>query len=490
METKSNRVHPSPPLLESPPLESIDATHVQGEDIEYEEHEDDNQDVEQLPEEPDQEDDGTTTSPLGTSSCMQSLYGQPVSAADATQACPDGDGGLIYHAHLVSDTWTHPKDCDSEGKIKPRRSTLPVRAKDFFASLVETQDGRWMFSGVLNGWPALTCLEVRSITCVGKRKTWLGKKKIVRFWDALPSEAKNGLGFDDASDDMFAGFGEERVIHPPPTFPKGLTSVRVTLRGAPWTAKGYSKASPGHVWWFESVREQLDARFLHGEDMILRTQEQETLPICTTVHHFAHRYARPGKKGYETQKQKLTYHGAILLEWNHGNYMTIVELATLNGVGGRKGKVNWHHDKSEPLTALYKAMSTHMIAPWKGKYAEIRVNDIHVKSLKEFKMFVNTYTGTELRFLDVHYIASAPVRLFSRRQTDIQRYLLNYMGRDRRYSEEMRNCQTFSADLYGFLAGKNNSVPYHKVCRLAYSNRSHNFLYSPEMYGAPHTFKQ
>ena len=84
-------------------------------------------------------------------------------------------------------------------------------------------------------------------------------------------------------------------------------------------------------------------------------------------------------------KQKLTYHGAILLEWDHGKYMTVVELATLYGVGGRKGKVNWHHDKPEPVTALYRAMSSHMIAPWKGKYAEVRVTDVPAKNLTEFQ---------------------------------------------------------------------------------------------------------
>ena len=375
MATKSNQKHQ---------LESIDSVQLDGTDIEYEEHYDDNQDPEQLPDEPDEaevegeEKDGE----LGSSTSTASLYGQPVAAAAAAKICPDGEGGLIYHATVVSDTWTHPKDCDKAGQIKPRRASLPVRAKDFFASLVQTTDGRWLFSGVLNGWPALTCLELRSITCVGKRKTWLGQKKIIRFWDALPSDQR-GLGWDDDDDDMYAGFGEERVIHAPPSFPafKGLKSVRVTLRGAPWSAKGYSKASPGCVWWFETML----GHFSHGEDMILQTQKKETVPSCTMIHHFAHRYARPGKKGYETPKQKLTYHGAILLEWDHGKYMTVVELATLYGVGGRKGKVNWHHDKPEPVTALYRAMSSHMIAPWKGKYAEVRVTDVNVKNLKEFQ---------------------------------------------------------------------------------------------------------
>ena len=345
METKTSR-------RATLTLESVDSVNLDdNEDIEYEEPTlEDNLDAEGVP---DFEHDQEAISTSCPSTCTDSIYGQPVSAAQAAQLCPAGEGGLIYHAHLVSDTWTHPKDCTAEGKIKPRRATLPVRAKDFFSSLVQTQDGRWIFSGVLNGWPGLNCLEVRSITCVGKRKTWLGKKKVVRFWDAPPLNTM----LDD-EDDMYSGFGasDEIIYRDPPSFPNGIKSVRVTLRGAPWTAKGYSPTAPGCVWWFESVRGQLGPRLSHGEDMVTNTNDQNNIPTCTTVHHFAHRYARPGKKGHETQKQKLTYHGAILLEWNHGKYCTVVELATLNGVGGRSGKANWHHDKLEPLTELYKAM--------------------------------------------------------------------------------------------------------------------------------------
>ena len=55
------------------------------------------------------------------------------------------------------------------------------------------------------------------------------------------------------------------------------------------------------------------------------------MPICTNIHLFSHRYAR-GKKT-ETNKDLLTYHSACLLEWDHGQFCTLVELATLNGVG-------------------------------------------------------------------------------------------------------------------------------------------------------------
>jgi hypothetical protein len=477
MESKTNHT----------PLETVDSIHLDG-DAEFEDHNDYevlNKDSELIPDEEEEIDyyliSSNESDESVPSANLNSTYGAPVSPAEAAALCPPGNGGLTYHSQLVGDHWTHPKDCDSDGRIKPRRATLPCRQKDFFSSLVKTDDGRWLFSGVLNGWPALTCLEVRSITCLANSRSWFGRKKVVRFWSA---EADKDRGRS-------------------PTFPDGLKSVRVTLRAAPWTAKGWTANSPGCVWWYESLRCLGESpedgvlsthggpRLTYGEDMIRSLQldlakYDHVEPIATRIHHFAHRYARPGKNGYETSKQKLTYHGAILLEWDHGRHCTVVELATLNGVGGRSGKANWYPDKSQNLPMLYRSMPTSMIMPWKGKYAEIRVHDVECKHLEEFKLYVDSFTGTEQRFLDPHFIASGTVRIFSRKQTDIQRYLLNYMGRDRRYSEEYRNCQTFAADFYGFMAGKSGIEPYSKVNRVAFKNRSHNFLYSPELYGAPH----
>ena len=106
------------------------------------------------------------------STSTESLYNSPKSPEEAAALCPPGDGGLIYHAQLVTDSWTSKKDTNSAGEIKPRRPTLPTREQDFFSSLVQTPDGRWLFSGRLNGWPGLTTLEVRSITAlsyVGER---------------------------------------------------------------------------------------------------------------------------------------------------------------------------------------------------------------------------------------------------------------------------------------------------------------------------------
>lgn len=72
-----------------------------------------------------------------------------------------------------------------------------------------------------------------------------------------------------------------------------------------------------------------------------------------------------------------------------------------------------------------------------------------------------------------------------RSKVDIARYLLNYIGRDRRYTEEFRNCQSFAADFYGFVAGKKDIKPFHVANRALYQNRSHLFIYNPDMFETP-----
>ena len=51
--------------------------------------------------------------------------------------------------------------------------------------------------------------------------------------------------------------------------------------------------------------------------------------VQTVAHLFQHRYARGERP--ETSKEQLTYHAAVLLEWSHGLYTTVIELALLNG---------------------------------------------------------------------------------------------------------------------------------------------------------------
>ena len=106
-------------------------------------------------------------------------------------------------------------------------------------------------------------------------------------------------------------------------------------------------------------------------------------------------------------------------------------------------------------------------------------------NLAEFQAYLAKYTGPALRFLDPQVTHSAPVRLSHRSQEDIARYLLNYMGRDRRYTEKVRNCQAFAADFFGFAAGKKGVEPHTQLLRPLYTPRTHLFLYDASMYDNP-----
>ena len=191
-------------------------------------------------------------------------------------------------------------------------------------------------------------------------------------------------------------------------------------------------------------------------------------------------------------------------------------------MGGRFGKVNWFRDKAEDVTALYKNMPPEMITPWKGEQAEIRVSDMaECKNVDDFKSYMQEFNGAGKRFLDPHWGANGPVRISFRTQDAIVRYLLNYIGRDKRYTQLDRNCQTFAADceyifhvfggyliliplspplslsrsdrhlspnqfaVFNFICGKGGKAavePFHPINRMEYKNRSHTFLYDPDMY--------
>lgn len=176
----------------------------------------------------------------GGPEALVSKYGEPVDAATAAQLCPAGEGGLIWHAQIVTDDWKNKADCNDEGEIKPRRAILPVRQKDFFSSLVKTDDGRWIFSGVLNGWPGFTTMEVLSIT-YKKDKTFLKNYPVQRCW----TKQDGADGKPPAWPEKVAASKDKKKF-----------SVRVTLRSPPSSAKGWNKESPGYVWWFAAQRKK------------------------------------------------------------------------------------------------------------------------------------------------------------------------------------------------------------------------------------------
>ncbi len=84
-------------------------------------------------------------------------------ASSGTEPCAtheDFSGGLIWHAAIVKSNFCDKKIVDSEGKIKPRRPLPHMFASEFFPYVVRDSEGRWIFTGVLNGWGMLTNLEV------------------------------------------------------------------------------------------------------------------------------------------------------------------------------------------------------------------------------------------------------------------------------------------------------------------------------------------
>ena len=409
----------------------------------------------------------------GDGLCLLSRYGPShLSPERAAELLPPSKDGLIWHATVVADTGSVPvRDWDPVNNcIKPRRSSLMVMADDFFSSLIQTNENppRWLFSGVLNGWPSFVLFEVQSITVsISGTRVPSIKRGIDRLIFRTWSHSKHGV----------KGIA--------PSFPKEKVpivkhkEVRVRLRAPDWTSQGWSKDSPGFVWWYEAQKNT--PRVLHGEDMIREPQSlREPDPICTRVHMFSHRYAIGTKK--ENPKEIFTYHSAILLEWDHQKFCTVVELAYLNGLSGYSGRSNFFHDKNELPTMLYKTLPRRMVAPWSWSHAEIRCLDVEARSIAEFKEFIWQYAGHEHRFVDPRFTHSHDVRLTFRAKSHICRYLLNYMGRDRRYSEVFRNCQTFAADFFGFLAGKKGIEPFTYWNRIDYTNRSHLFLYDHENY--------
>jgi hypothetical protein len=385
-----------------------------------------------------------------------SWYGQPLTPQQAEQIT--FEGGLIWRSEVVPNIWwnpqnnklinglTNPRDFDvSQRAVKMWRKTLALTQSDLLSSLTRTPSGRYIFHGSLNGWPSLSALELISL----ERKR--GLLPLAQF---QPVWRKNGYTPQEL----------------PALDPSGI--YRATWQGPSWTRRGWSEDSPGFVWWYQ----QLPSSICFGTDCLENTSATDRISY---VHMVSHRYAIK----QESPKDKLTYHSIVLLEWEHGQYVTVVEGAYLNGITGYKFKSNWFHDRDETPNVLSKCFPDAMIGPWITTGLEIRAYDVpHSRNLDEFWDFIQQYKGADGRFLDPQVSFSHVARLTYRTKRDIAQYLLNYIGRDTSYQELRQNCQTFAADLCAFLAGKKHVEPFHPTMKLQYRNRTYQFLYDSFMY--------
>ena len=301
----------------------------------------------------------------------EASYGRALTIEKASERMPPEEGGFKWQAIIVPDKFIiegkllrglKPRDFDLERKaIKPRRATPPVFLSDLVSSLTKVGH-RYIFYGVLNGWPALRCLE---LVAVEQKRQIPGWKEV---W-SVDDEGARGI---------------------PLTFPDRNQIYRATLRGAPWTSHGWSKDSPGFVFWYEAQRRE-GPRITYGTNILKKVDDGK----CTHIHMVAHRYAVKR----ESPKDLLTYHSVCLLEWDHGQYMTgtsalviavytsnlssqqivstfsrstVVETAFLNGIGGYYGRSNWYHDRDAQPATLFKVMPPEMISPWRSNSAGTR----------------------------------------------------------------------------------------------------------------------
>lgn len=189
-------------------------------------------------------------------------------------------------------------------------------------------------------------------------------------------------------------------------------------------------------------------------------------------------------KAKESAADRLTWHSAVLVEWEHGAHCTVVELAWLNGLGGYGGKSNFVPDRDAERPALYDALPASLKAPWMSDRSEVRVLDVPAKSKDEFWAFLQKYRGPALRFVEPAISHSADVRLCHCTRNDLFRQLLNYVMANPRYAQESSNCQTFAADLFRHLSGNFKVEPFHPVCRPFYTSRTQDFLYTAPQGGA------
>jgi hypothetical protein len=411
----------------------------------------------------------------------KSPYGHPLSIDEAKRMMPEGTDGRTWFATVIPNEFItkngsvvkgiNRHDIDTDNKcIKPRRATVPITQNDLFSSITKVSSEqrigfksrpRYIFYGILNGWPSLNCFELISI----ERKSKLQWQKV---WIDEEHGSKNIEPQQCLKDDKV---------------------YRVKLRGAPWTEYGWSYDSLGFAFWYEAQNKNCP-KVLYGEKMIAALEDKDAL--CTAIHMISHRYG--GKVKRETARDLLTYHSVCLLEWDHGEYCTVTEAAYLNGMGGYRGRSNWYDDKDAPISNLYKVLPAEMISPWDTHSAEIRCYDVTVKTLDEFKQYIAKYTTkygcANSRFIDPQYTFSHAARLSFRTKSHIAQYLVNYIMRDSQYAELKRNCQTFCADLCVLIAGKKNIQPFHPVIRFDYQNRTHLFLYDHKLYNNSTTTNQ
>eukprot|EP00443_Scrippsiella_acuminata_P095601 CAMPEP_0115485536 /NCGR_PEP_ID=MMETSP0271-20121206/59969_1 /TAXON_ID=71861 /ORGANISM="Scrippsiella trochoidea, Strain CCMP3099" /LENGTH=472 /DNA_ID=CAMNT_0002913515 /DNA_START=79 /DNA_END=1497 /DNA_ORIENTATION=- len=359
-----------------------------------------------------------------------------------------------WHVKVFADDYFDKRHCTESGELKARRPTPHIKASKLLAGLKKVE-GSWVFEQPINGWPGITNLVLRSLTHC--KKTF-GFSQVTHIW-----RAQDGNELPKASE-----------------IPHG---TRANFHAPVWTAVGWAPHSFGFVWWFS---DRHGAPRVHFGEHMLKQLEADPCDIAfahaTELHTFAHRY--PVEK--ETMQDRQTWHTGVLIEWSHGRFTTLIELAWRNGCGGYGGKSNWCEDKLSKETAIAAAMGPAFVKPWNEHRTEIRMIDMPSKNKAEFEAYLNKYSNKvglplcEQRFVDPEVYASGRVRLRRCTSVDLAGFLLNYASRVLVYDKFLANCQTFAADLFGFLSGTPGIKPYGEISQLRYKQHSRAFMYTAD----------
>jgi hypothetical protein len=180
----------------------------------------------------------STSAPPITSD--KAFYGSPLSKEEAAKRMPPGSGGLVWKAIVIPDNF-----CSENGKIlrglnrrdfhvanntasiKTRRPSLPITVTELFSSLIKIEgtggSPRYIFNGVLNGWPSLCTFEL----IVLEKKRSIGPLTPPDYMDSSNLTWAHYWGVDDE-------------VQREPSIPKDDKRIfRAKLRGAPWTSMGW-----------------------------------------------------------------------------------------------------------------------------------------------------------------------------------------------------------------------------------------------------------
>jgi hypothetical protein len=167
------------------------------------------------------------------------FYGNRLSEEKAAALVPPGEDGLVRHAIVIPDNFCtdgkligglNKRDFDLEnGAIKPRRPTLPVTQTQLLTSLTKIDlpfggGPRYIFNGVLNGWPSLRNFELISL----EKKRSIGPLTAPDYMNSMRGTWSH---YWSAEKEGKAGIS--------PAIKDKNKIYRAKLRGAPWSSLGW-----------------------------------------------------------------------------------------------------------------------------------------------------------------------------------------------------------------------------------------------------------